>query len=241
MRLARALIMSGDVDAGLAELVEARELADGGRAGCRPGLDGAHHDAHARRCSSATSSSAVASSIRADDADHADRLGDADRLVAIALHHLQARRARRRLGGHRTLIAEERGYVDAGRALVAAVAGDPVEALAHCDLVGTHANTYLDRAYAGIARALATVPDRATPSRPARRCPRRPPWSTPPTTASPRPSSASSMPRMAERGGRPDAVTARSVADQRLQAIGIDAEGWRRLVSDALDAVAVST
>ena len=232
--LARALVMAGDVDAGLAELDAACQEVG------RP-------DAGPDRVWFALTTTLTVSVQLGDtelgrsvvDQVHAAEgpamLGGADRLVALALHRLQTgdvAAAAEAIGA----VEEVRGYVDAGRALVAAVSGDPGEAIVHADHVLSHSNTYLDRAYGEIGRALAHArlgeADRAR------------------TVLADATSAldgtgdrlAQAVVRLvdanvAEAAGRPDATSVRAVAEQRLEALGVRAEGWRSVLANALGAV----
>ena len=232
--LGRALIMSGAVEDGLTELAESRAMSQG----TDEGADREWFSLIATLTASVQLGDVALGRSVVDELeriDGIDLLGGADRAVALALHHLQ-------VGDHDCAatvidsIVEERGYVDAGRALVAAVRGDTDAAMAWADAVATHSNTYLDFAYADIARALAHVRrgdidlartvlaetnsmlDR-TDDRLAQAIVRL----------------ADAM--VAEAGGRPDAASVRSVAEQRLDALGVGAEGWRALLADTLGAV----
>ncbi len=232
--LARALLMAGDVDAGLAELAGARDATSGD--------DAAIDRVWFARITALTAAVQLGDVemgrdvvAESDDVRRLDLIGGADRLVALALHLLQ--------GGNGAaareaieLITEERGYVDAGRALVEAVAGDPLAARRYVELVTEHTHTYLDQAYAAVACALSwartgdvamargvlaeTTSDLdATDDRLAQ--------------AVVRLADAT----VAEHGGDTDAGAVRRLAEQRLAALGVTAEGWRTLLSGALGAV----
>lgn len=232
--LARALVMSGEVAAGLAELADARSsISD---------TDAAHDRVWLARIATLSAAAQLGDvelgrtvTPGIDDVDRGDQVGVTDRLVALALHRLQT-------GDHAGAAAamaevdEERGYVVAGRALVTAVAGDPASAIDLADRVTDHANTYLDRAYAAIARAVAQA--RAGEVELAR--------SVLAETTSLLDATDDRLAQavvrlvdatLAERGGHADAVAARRVAEQRLTAIGTGAEGWRSLLTGALGAV----
>ncbi len=235
--LARAQLMAGDIDGGLAELAEVRAST----AGPSTPFDRVGF----ARITALTAAVQLGDldlgrEIVEESADvrRGDLLGGADRLVALALYLLQS-------GDHTSaaetidLVTEERGYVDAGRALVAAVTGAAADAFAPADLVETHTHTYLDLAYAGIARALACariggVDDArgaladttsmldATDDRLAQ--------------AIVRLADAA----IAESGRQRDAGAVRRIAEDRLAALGVTAEGWRTLLSDALGVAAAS-
>jgi class 3 adenylate cyclase/tetratricopeptide (TPR) repeat protein len=235
--LGRALLMAGEVDAGVAELRDA--LAG----------DGAHpysdEQAWMARINMLTSSVQLgdielghqalegAEGIVSDDT-----VGLGDRIAALGLHHLQR-------GDHataqRVLVrrAEARGYLHSAQALISAASGDPEGAFAAADEVARHPHTYLDRAYAGFARALALACTGrlleargvaadviaevdATGDRLAQAVARL-------VDA-----------HLAERAGDGDASSARTVAEAHLERLGIDADGWRHLLRDALGAVAAS-
>lgn len=170
-----------------------------------------------------------------DDMAHdvpSDVVGGPDQMVASAMHALQCGRgdvARASID----VVAEERGLVLAGRALVSAVAGDADRAFAEARRIVDVPHTYLDLTYGRIAEAVAhvrtgSVGDAravlavalesvdATGDRVAQAIVRL-------TDAS-----------VAEAAGRADADTARRVAEERLETLGIAADGWRALLSDAL-------
>jgi class 3 adenylate cyclase/tetratricopeptide (TPR) repeat protein len=234
--LGRALLMAGHVEPGLAELRSA--LADG------VGPDGDEQAWMARV-------SMLMAAVQLGDLDlgaaaladsegfsDADSVGFGDRIGALALHHLQ----RGDVAEAAAVLEQEvepRGYVQCARALVAAVGGDVDRALCLADELVTLPHTYLDRAYAEIARGLAlAVADRtgeartvlagsiaeldATGDRLAQAIVRL-------VDAS-----------VAERAHRVDAATARGVAEARLRDLGIEADGWRQLLREALGLLATS-
>ncbi|MFP5320902.1 MAG: adenylate/guanylate cyclase domain-containing protein [Acidimicrobiia bacterium] len=235
--LGRALLMSGDVAGGIAELEDA--LSDD--------HDHPFGDEQAWMARIALLTSAVqlgdvplgASAISGTESlVDDDTVGISDRIAALALHHLQR-------GDHdaaRRMIAtveDARGYLFSARALVAAVGGDAAGARAAADSVDEHPHTYLDRAYAGIARALAHAGDGCTDEARA-------------VTADviaeldrTGDRLAQAVARLvdahlAELGQRTDATTARAVAESRLADLGVAADGWRHLLRDALGVVSAT-
>jgi class 3 adenylate cyclase/tetratricopeptide (TPR) repeat protein len=232
--LGRALLMTGDLDAGLAELAEVRgQVSDPDVGADRLRFVRITTLTTAVQLGDLELGRSVVEVLAGEGG--AELLGGADRLVAVGLHRLQDGRydeARVALDA----IREERGYVDAGRALVAAVAGDPRDAIVHADAVTTHPNTYLDCAYGEIARALALARlgdvdgSRAVLAEATT------------TLDGTGDRLAQALVRLvdasiAETAGRSDAASVRSVAEQRLEGMGVRAEGWRALLANALDAV----
>lgn len=161
-----------------------------------------------------------------------DIVGAPERMVASVMHALQ----RGQIGaatGVFDAIDEDRGYIAAGRALLAAVSGQPDDAHAAAARVTAGPHTYLDLVYGRIAEALAHVhagaidEARATLAEAIE------------ATDATGDRIAQAVVRLtdaaiAEAAGRDDARTARRVAEERLSALGITAEGWRALLSDAL-------
>jgi hypothetical protein len=231
--LARALVMSGAVDAGIAELLATHDTTVPGGGPDRLWLAGITTLATSVQLGDTDLGASVVDEVTAMGG--ADLLGGSDRAVGLALHHLQA-------GDPETAaevlatVTDERGYVDAGRALVAVGRGDVDEALRWADSVATHHHTYLDRAYADIARALALV--RRDAADEARRVLSGAIAALDDTDDR----LAQAVLRLvdavvAEAAHHPDAAAVRSVAEQRLGAIDIRAEGWRALLAGALGAV----
>ena len=232
--LARALVMSGDLDAGLQELAETRREID------QPGTgpDRVWFARIATLTVSVQLGDLELGRTVVDDVEHSGDLtvlGGADRMVALGLHHLQVgdvEAATRIMES----IDETRGYVDAGRALVAAAAGRAAEAMAYADEIETHPNTYLDRAYGDIARALAHARlDRADQARAVLAQATSALDGTGDRLAQAVVRLADAT--VAEWANRPDAGAVRAVAEQRLDALGVRAEGWRSVLADALGAV----
>lgn len=233
--LARSRAMAGDVSGGLSDLDIARRFADDHRMTVEQrwliplvalGIATQVGDTEL----------AAAALDEVGMADEDPHLGTTDWQVSLALGSLQAGDVDR-AGRALDRVAEARGYVDAVRALFAVRCGDPEGALAHAERLCEHPRTYLDDTVADIARSLAHVvggrPDEAmavlsnriaviedTDDLVARAVVR--------LVAA----------RVAIHLGRPDASAALQAADQALAAAGIDAGGWRDLVSDTLAATA---
>ncbi|HEU5083336.1 MAG TPA: adenylate/guanylate cyclase domain-containing protein [Acidimicrobiales bacterium] len=237
--LGRALLMAGHVEAGIAELWDAVAVSQG------PQGEDQGWMARVSMLTAAVQLGDVAlgRAALADDAvlTDLDTVGSGDRIAALALHQLQQ-------GDHAAASkaldsdpgdSDGRGYVQCARALVAAVRGDVEGAIAAADAVATSAHTYLDQAYAEIARGLAL----ATAGR----------------FEEARAVLAAEMAcvdatgdrlvqaimrlvdaSVAERGQRNDAPSARAVAESRLRDLGIAAVGWRGLLHDALGLVSAS-
>jgi len=235
--LGRALLMAGEVERGIAELLDA--LAED--------QDHPYGDEQAWMARI----SLLTSAVQLGDVDLGeqaiagaqglvddDTVGIGDRIAALALHHLQRGdlTAAGRVMAHGT---DDRGYLHSARALVAAAAGDLAAATAEAAAVDRHPHTYLDRAYGGFARAIALAAARrvdearavaaevigevdATGDRLAQAVARL-------VDA-----------HLAELGHRSDAATARAVAESRLADLGVGAQGWRHLLNDALGAVRAS-
>jgi tetratricopeptide (TPR) repeat protein len=234
--LGRALLMAGQVDAGLAELHDTLGEED------HPYSD---EQAWMARISMLTASVQLgdielgtcalegAASLVDDDT-----VGLGDRIAALALHHLQRGEPAEAV---RVLQHDEdpRGYLQCARALVAAVHGDLPAALAAADEVTHHPHTYLDRAYGEIARGLAHAGEghaeeaRAVLARAIAEV----------DGTGDRVAQAVLRlvdAHLAERCERTDAATARAVAESRLADLGIAADGWRELIRGALGAVPAS-
>jgi len=233
--LGRALLMAGEVAAGVDEL--------------RDALEGDHDHPFSDEQAWMARISMLASAVQLGDVDlgacaldgtvglvEDDTVGVGDRAAAVALHHLQRgehEAAREAL----THTDEARGYVASARALVAAVTGDTATALAGPAEVARHAHTYLDRAYAGVACALAHAAEgRADEARSVAADVIAEVDATGDRLAQAVARLADA--HLAERCDREDAATARAVAESRLADLGIAADGWRHLLRDALGAVA---
>ncbi len=227
--LARALAMQGNVAGGL-QVLEAVRTDD---------LTAESHDVMSfERITS------LALAVQLGDIDmgvevvgdpyqaRTDIVGAPDQMVASAMHALQ----RGQVESAQALmdaVDDERGYISAGRALVAAVAGDSDSALAAAAEVPTGPHTYLDLVYARIAEAVAHARTGAIDG--ARAVLVEAIESTDATGDR----IAQALVRLtdaavAEAAGRGDAHAARRVAEERLTALGIEADGWRALLSDAL-------
>ena len=235
--LARARLMAGDIDGGLAELDEVRASTSGPTTPFdRVGF--ARITALTAAVQLGDLSLGYEIVDESAEARQGGMLGGADRLVALALFQLQSGDVGAAV---ETIdrVTEERGYVDAGRALVAAVAGDTAGAFAHADLVESHTHTYLDRAYAGIARAIACARSGAVDDARA---------ALAETTSMLDVTDdrlAQAVVRLAdaaiaESGRASDAASVRRIAEDRLAGLGVTAEGWRTLLSDALGVAAAS-
>lgn len=165
-----------------------------------------------------------------------DTVGGADQLVASAMHALQCGER----DAARSVIAsahEERGYVSAGRALVAAVTGDPAVAIAEADRIPTVPHTYLDLTYGRIAQAIAHVRSGSVPdARAVLSVALESVDGTGDRIAQALVRLADAF--VAESDGRGDADTARRVAEERLATLGIAADGWRAMLGDALGVAA---
>ncbi|HEX4903296.1 MAG TPA: adenylate/guanylate cyclase domain-containing protein [Acidimicrobiales bacterium] len=229
--LGRALLMSGDVAAGVAELEDATPREAEGEG------DGVEQAWMARIAT-------LASAVQLGDVDlgiratagavglgDGDTVGVGDRAAALALHHLQ--RGDLAAATQVLATAEPGGYVASARALVAAVAGDLEATLAAVEDLRRRPHTYLDEAYAGFGQALALV--RAGRTLEARSV------STgviaDVDATSDRLSQAIARlvdAHVAERGERDDAATVRAVAESRLADLGVAADGWRHLLRDAV-------
>ena len=234
--LGRALLMSGQVDAGILELQDA--LAHG--AGHKS--DDQQWMARVSMLMSAVQlgdvelgSSAIADSHGFGEADS---VGFGDRVGALALHHLQrgeVEQAAAVLDDQ----DEPRGYVQCARALVFAVQGQLEAAECAADELAVVPHTYLDRAYAEIGRAIALAgADRTGDARAVLAA-------TIAEVDGTGDRLAQAVVRLvdatvAEQGHRTDAATARSVAEARLRDLGIHAIGWRHLLQDALGLVSAS-
>ena len=234
--LGRALLMSGQVDAGIVELQDA--LADG---------HGPHGDdqgwmARVSMLMSAVQlgdvelgSAALADSQGLTDADS---VGFGDRVGALALHHLQCGDVAAAAAVLRDEL-EPRGYVQCARALLSAVQGDVDGAMCAADEMAVQPHTYLDRAYAEIARAIALAgADQAGEAR-----------AVLAATIADVDETGDRLVQavvrlvdatVAEQARRTDAATARTVAETRLRGLGIHATGWRHLLQDALGLVSTS-
>jgi len=235
--LGRALLMAGEVDAGIAEL----------RAALVGDHDHPYRDEHAWMARIAMLTSAVqlgdvelgACALEGSEGLVVDdTVGIDDRVAALALHHLQrgehdAAREALDLG------AGSRGYVASARALVAAVTGDTAVALDARRDVGRRPNTYLDRAFAGIARAVAL----GAIGRPEEARAEAADVIAEVDATGDRVAQAVARlvdAHLAEHCRRDDAATARAVAESRLVDLGIAADGWRHLLRDALGLVTAS-
>lgn len=227
--LARALSMQGDLPSGLRVL---RSVSDDGI-----GSDGDEVMGFERITALALAvqiGDVVMGHEVLGDAHTAptDVVGSPDQMVAAAMHALQC-------GEHDlarasiSAVTEERGYVSAGRALVAAVTGDPDVAIVSARRIVEVPHTYLDLAYGRIAEAIAyaragAVADATAVLEVALE-----------SVDATGDRIAQALVRLvdaviAEAAGRDDAPTARRVAEERLTALGIPADGWRSLLGDAL-------
>lgn len=230
--LGRALIMAGRIDAGLAELEYAVESASGGG------------DEQSTMPRTATLMAAVqlgdldlAESMAggSSGADAGDSIVGVDQVAALALYHAQ----RGELAEAHEAVAGDhgpRGYLDCARALVAAASGDGDGVVRAVERLERHPHTYLDRAWADVARALALATGGDV--RQGRDVLAR----TAETVDATDDRLAQAIVRLAdaslaEYGHHGDAASVRQVAEQRLQALGIEARGWRRLLRSALGVV----
>lgn len=229
--LARALSMRGDLAAGLAVLESVRSEDRDAGAGDVMDFERVTSLALAVQTGDVRMGHDVLGQAHAVPGNV---VGGADQMVASAMHALQCGQHDLARASIRE-ITEERGYVSAGRALVVAVDGDPAAALVEAGRVLDVPHTYLDLTYARLAEAIAhvrsgSVADAravlaialdsvdATGDRIAQAIVRL----------------ADAM--VAESAGRDDAPAARRVAEERLDALGITADGWRSLLGDALGA-----
>jgi tetratricopeptide (TPR) repeat protein len=234
--LGRALLMSGQVEAGIAELQDALARGSG------PLSDDQQWMARVSMLMSAVQLGDVDLGAAALTDSHgfaeADSVGFGDRVGALALHHLQQGEVEEASAVLDDEV-EPRGYVQCARALVLAVQGDLEATECAADELAVVPHTYLDRAYAEIGRAIAlAAADRAGDARAVL------------ATAIAEVDAtgdrlAQAIVRLvdatvAEQAHRPDAATARSVAEARLQDLGIHATGWRHLLQDALGLVSAS-
>ena len=231
--LARALCMQGDLNAGL------RTLADAQADDLSAGDDGVMNFVRVTTLALAVQLGDVDMGHDALGASHrvgTDVVGGADQQVASAMHALQC-------GEHdaaRAAIAsvnEERGYVSAGRALVAAVSGDPAVAITEADHIPDVPHTYLDLTYGRIAQAIAHVRSGSVPDA---RAVLSVALESVDATGD---RIAQALVRLAdayvaESDGRADADTARRVAEERLETLGVAADGWRAMLGDALGVAA---
>jgi hypothetical protein len=226
--------MHGDVDAGIEELLDALSSDQE-----HPFGDEQAWMARISLLTSAVQLGDVELGTRAISGAEAlvedDTVGIGDRIAALAMHHLQRSDldAAERVMAHGT---EDRGYLHSARALVAAARGELEAVLAEVDAIERHPHTYLDRAYGGVARAIALAgDDRIDEAR---------------TVAAEVIADvdatgdrlAQAVARLvdahlAELGRRGDASTARTVAESRLADLGVAADGWRQLLRGALRAV----
>ncbi len=229
--LGRALIMAGEIDRGLGELEQAR--AENEEFGF--GLDQARVTilSASVQLGDVDLGRAAIAGLSGDAA--AGQVGGADRAVSLAIHAVQAGDAAAATARLAT-VSDERGYVDAGRALLAAVTSDEAGVLDAAERISEHSNTYLDCAFVDIARALDlarrgdVAEARAVLA------------GTIELVDATQDRLAQAVIRLvdamvAEVHQRPDADAVRAVADQRLLALGIRADGWRNVVAGALDAV----
>ncbi|WP_436794968.1 ATP-binding protein [Actinospongicola halichondriae] len=230
--LGRALAMQGDVPAGLQVLHAVRE---------------ADLTASSEDILNFERITALALSVQLGDVAMGDEIlggshevptdivGAPDQTVASAMHALQcgqAEAARAALAG----LDDDRGYIGAGRALAAAVLGDVEGARSAARSVPEKPHTYLDLVYAHIAEAVAVA--RAGSIDEARAVLIAAMEAVDATGDR----IAQALVRLtdahvAEAAGRDDADAARRVAEERLAALGIAADGWRALLSDALGVV----
>ncbi len=227
--LGRAIAMRGDVPAGLQTLEAVREADLLALSGGVMGFE---------RITS------LALSVQLGDVAMGDEiLGDAhevstsivgapDQVVASAMHALQCGQ----LDAARTALAgldDDRGYICAGRALLAAVAGDVDGARSAARGVVDRPHTYLDLVYAHMADSVALA--RSGSIDEARAVLITAMESVDETDDR----IAQALVRLtdafvAEAAGRDDAPAARRVAEERLATLGIAADGWRALLSNAL-------
>ena len=229
--LGRALLMAGEVERGVHELRETLAVE--------------HDHPHGDEQSWMARIAMLTSSVQLGDVElghcalsgaesmvEADTVGMGDRMAALALHHLQR-------GDHTTAarvlgtVTEPRGYLHSAQALVHAVAGETDAALATAEEVRRHPHTYLDRAYAGFAKALAlAASERTDEARAAAAVVIAEVDETGDRLAQAVARLVDA--HLAEVGARNDAATARAVAEGRLADLGITASGWRHLLRDAL-------
>ncbi len=227
--LARALAMQGDVDEGRDVLAELRNNTLTAISGDSMGLEHITSLALAVQLGDIEMGAEV---LGGSPESPTDIVGAPDRMVASVMHSLQRGQVGAAMGVLDAL-EEDRGYIAAGSALLAAVSGRPDDAHAAVKRVSAGPHTYLDLVYGRIAEALAhahageidearvvlSVAIEATDATGDR--------------------IAQAVVRLtdaavAEVAGRDDAQTARRVAEERLAALGIAADGWRALLSDAL-------
>ncbi len=233
--LARSLLMSGDIDAGIDQLHAAlwsRSEQDA-------------NDVWMARVITLTSAVQLGDVELGRNAiaesqwfRPADLVGGADATAALALHHLQAGDDER-AAAVAAEITEDRGYVHCARALVAATRGDADEVTGHLTALERGPHTYLDEAYGAVARALVDAAHgRVDEARGVL-------GATITAVDGTGDRLAQAVLRLvdatvAEHGRCDDAGAARDSAEGRLQLLGVRADGWRRLLHGALGAVAVS-
>ena len=227
--LARALSMQGDVAAGRRVLDELRGQSIEAETGDVMNFERITSLALAVQIGDVAMGHDVLGSAHSVPTDV---VGSPDQMVASAMHALQCGEhdlARAAIGA----VAEERGYVSAGRALVAAVAGDPAAAIAEARHVVNVPHTYLDLTYARIAEAIAHVrSDAVSDAREVLAVALESVDATGDRLAQALVRLADAV--VAEVAGRDDAPTARRIAEERLADLGITADGWRSLLGDAL-------
>ena len=231
--LGRALLMAGHVEAGIEELRDALEDSRGPNGDEQAWMARVSMLMGAVQLGDLELGACALSDAHADEP--ADTVGSGDRVAALALHHLQR-------GDHAAAVqvlepeVAPRGYVVCAQALVAAVGGDVEGAVAAADALAELPHTYLDRAYAEIGRALALAgADRTAEAR-----------SVLAEAIAEVDATGDRLVQaiarlvdahVAERAGRVDAGSARSVAESRLRALGVSAQGWRSLLHDTFGLV----
>ena len=231
--LGRALIMAGRIDAGLDELAYAVESASTG-GGEQEGLPRiATLSAAVQLGDIALGESMVVGHL---SPEVRDSVAGTDEVAALALHHLQCGRPEAARAAVSAASGDARGYLGCTQALVAAVAGEHGEALHLADQVPNQPHTYLDRTYAEIARALVHA---ATGDVLTGRADLAGVLGVVDRTGD---QLAQALVRLtdatlAEHGDTVDAATVRAGAEERLRALGIEADGWRQLLRSALEHV----
>lgn len=223
--LARARVMCGDLEGGMAELERIRARADAS-AGGQHWLVTMMELALAVQLGE---TDLVPNVFMQSHGTADDGLPfNADRLVGESLARLQrgdVQGARCSLDG----VDEERGYVDAARALVAAVEGNHRTALRHAEEVIRHPYTYVDEAMADVARAIAHVglgDTEAANNVIGQRLEGLAVMEDAVARAVVHLTDAA----IASATGRSDAVAAVSRADRALGLAGIEAKGWKTIL-----------
>ena len=226
---ARALAMRGDVAGGLRELAALRDDHPDAVLDEALGFEGTTTLALAVQLGDVAMGEAVTDRA---DVVKTDVVGGPDQMVAMAMHELQCgdvEAAQAAIGA----VVEDRGYVSAGRALVAAASGTHETALRLADEIERVPHTYLDVTYGYMARAIARARMGSFDDARAALA------SAIDLVDGTADRLAQAIVRLtdaavAEAAGRDDAADARRIAEQRLDVLGIAADGWRGLLADAL-------